>query len=416
MASSSSLALSPSAESAVCTIELLGKASAFLCKPDGNQVGAACEAVKTMLLHKIKSLIAAANGQPILSTKSCDGTPVRATVYHSTTLPSGKKVKGQGKAGREILVSNQFVRFFDAADGWQTSVLFAEPVPLTLGKAVPEILAASRQTWKSLRSLGAVGITVEHYCWGRAGIEALERECRRWHASQPLPASEKYSPATVKSMELVVVTPCALHDGHNSFRWAFLDQCKNRSLMRDLYVSVESLRNSADVITSHMTRWVFSVLQFVDARSGQWKEEQRMLWQALDVDPEIIELMVGELELCWSGDRLCVRSGAQVVMCGVSFAGAVFENTKNLFSFSVHVCEPIESVASTQGWRQRPSRDSGILPACMLEVQEMDGKPMADRRLGQSCFGRCSSAGFGRVFQIPEAGDVSVWWWSGVCC
>ena len=169
-------------------------------------------------------------------------------------------------------------------------------------------------------------------------------------------------------------------------------------------MSVESLRNSADVITSHISRWVFSVLQFVDDRPAQWKEQQRQLWQALDVDPEIIELMVEGLELCWTGSHLCVRGGAEVVMYGVCFGG----QSKKVTVFCVFaVCAhgSMHSAACVQGWRQRCRADSIILFACLLAVQEVDGKQMADHRLSQSCFGRSSSARFGCLFKILEAGQ-----------
>ena len=55
---------------------------------------------------------------------------------------------------------------------------------------------------------------------------------------------------------LVVVTPCALHDAQNAFRWAFLSQHKNRALMRDVYIACASLRNSSDLLSSRMASFV----------------------------------------------------------------------------------------------------------------------------------------------------------------
>ena len=217
-----------------------------------------------------------------------------------------------GKAG-EILVSNQFVRYQSPTGEWVTGCLLSEPVPLTKGKAVPMIVAAARQTWQSLRTLGASGCVVEHYVWDRAGIDSLERHCRAFDQAQLLPVHQKYSKETMSDMEFVVVTPCALHDSQNSFRWGFLEQVSNRALMRDVYVAVESLRNSADLITSRISTWVSARLQFVEPRSAEWKDEQRALWEALDVEAGVADLMVFELELVWDDGRLCVRSGAQVV-------------------------------------------------------------------------------------------------------
>jgi len=305
--------LSPSADLAVCQIEELGKASGMLSKTQSPKVAAVCEAAKEMLLWKAKKLVADSLGLPLLSSKSCDGTPLRMKNYSSRTLlPEMKKQKYHGSRGVEVLVSNEFLRYRDPSEGWQTAVLLSEPVPLTKGKSADLVVAAARQAWRTLRPLGAAGCVVEHYVWDRAGIEALERHCRAWHAAQPPFVSSVHPPSLAQYMDFIVITPCALHDGQNGFRWAFLEQCKDRSMMRDLYIAVESLRNSSDLICTRMATWVASRLQFVEGRGEEWKTQQRELWMALDIESEMVELLVGELELCWNGEHLCVRAGAQV--------------------------------------------------------------------------------------------------------
>ena len=190
--------------------------------------------------------------------------------------------------------------------------MLSEPVPLTISKQVPMILAAARRTWTSLRSLGATGCIVEHYCWDRAGISALERECRRWHLSQPIPEAVRYPEGIREHLEFVLCTPCALHDSQNAFRWAYLDECQDRSLMRDIYIAVESLRNSADLLESRMNSWVAGRLRFVDGRDASWTVQRRVLLEGLDVQPELVEVLL-QLELAWEGGQICVRAGAQVL-------------------------------------------------------------------------------------------------------
>ena len=109
-----------------------------------------------------------------------------------------------------------------------------------------------------------------------------------------------------------MVTPCALHDSQNAFRWAYLEQCKDRALMRDLYISTASLRNSADLFSSRITTWISQCLVFVEPRDAVWREEARELWMALDIAPDMVDLLVSDLELWWDGQNLCVMCGAQV--------------------------------------------------------------------------------------------------------
>ena len=266
-----------------------------------------------MLLSRAKDLVARSLGLPLLSSKSCDGTPIRCQHYASERLPGGKKAKTRGKKGVEILVANQFIRYQDPGSGWQDCCILTEPVPLTETKEVPMVLAAARKTWHSLRALGATGCIVEHYCWDRAGITALERHIRQWHEVQPVPDAVSYPPKVREHLEFVVVTPCALHDSQNAFRWAFHSECTDRSLMRDIYISVESLRNSSDLLSSRLASWIGQHLVLVDGRGPLWREQRRELWMGLGIDQEIVDLLV-DLELCWDGDRLCVLWGAEVAM------------------------------------------------------------------------------------------------------
>ena len=106
-----------------------------------------------------------------------------------------------------------------------------------------------------------MGCCIEHYCWDRASIVALDRETRKWHLEQhlpPLPAL--ITPAIAKLTEFVLVTPCALHDSQNAFRWGLHSQFTDKELTRDTYIAIESLRRSADLIKSHIYEWVGDVL------------------------------------------------------------------------------------------------------------------------------------------------------------
>ena len=99
-------------------------------------------------------------------------------------------------------------------------MILAEPTRLTHGKTVHAILSAARQNWLSLRELGHAGIALEHYCWDRLSIGALERETRAWHDAQALPLlPERVTEEEAKLTEWVLVNACALHDAQHAFTW-----------------------------------------------------------------------------------------------------------------------------------------------------------------------------------------------------
>ena len=296
------------------TIRSLGLASGFLARPELRELEVGCEATKKVLMRRALDLVSEAYGMPVLSSKSCDGTPLNIAHESRRTLGiTGTQAVTKGRKGQEFLVSNQFLRTRGLGGDMQTSVLLSEAVPLPDTGASATLMAA-QVGWKWLRELGHRGLAIEHFVWDRKGFTKLERETRRWHELQPHPDT---CPPFLDMeghllTDLIVVTPCSLHDSQNAFKWGMKTQCEDTSLMRDLYVSVESLRNSSDLLSSKVAEWVCLRLSFRESRGQSWKDEQEELWQTLAVSPMTADLLIEELELSWSGGRLWIKEDAQV--------------------------------------------------------------------------------------------------------
>ena len=290
----------------------LGRGSTFMSDYERKtEAPLACEVVKETLLRAARDLIEDAGGRPVLTSKSCDGTPI--TVAHRSTLvqPGGKRVKRSGRQGQEFLVANQFLRLDMGGAGMKTKVLLAEPTPLQHGKAVPAILLACRQHWRRLRDLGHLGCAIEHYCWDRMGIIALETQTRQWHAQQPLPMLPPLvDPEVVKLTEFVCVTACALHDAHNSLKWAMYSSFTDKEMMRDIYIGFESLRRSSDLLSKNIFEWLGQHLHPCEDRGAEWTEARLQLWMDLGVDPETSVLLAQQLQLQWDGQRMHHLQGA----------------------------------------------------------------------------------------------------------
>ena len=230
----------------------------------------ACEAAKETLLRGARAFVEEAGHRPMMTSKSCDGTPITVSHRSARKQPgaAGKAVRSAGRSCEEFLVQHQFLRARLGADCWTTKVILAEPAPLHYGKSVPAILSASRKHWWTLRALGHRGCVVEHYCWDRFGIISLDRETRKWHAAQPLPPLPLHiSPEVARLTEFVVITPCALHDSQNAFKWSMHDQFTDKDLLRDVYIAIESLRRSADLIDTHIYAWI---METMSVRGDRW--------------------------------------------------------------------------------------------------------------------------------------------------
>ena len=68
-------------------------------------------------------------------------------------------------------------------------------------------------------------------------------------------------------------------------------------LLRDLYVVIESLRNSADLIDCYIAQWVMLRLAFAPPRGQDWVDCRRALLLALGVEVETCEILASTLEL-----------------------------------------------------------------------------------------------------------------------
>ena len=84
----------------------------------------------------------------------------------------------------------------------------------------------------------------------------------------------------------------------------------NKDQVRDVYIVIESLRRSADLISSHLYAWLYSKLKATADRGEVWVEQRRTLWQTLGIDAETVELMACELQLWWEDGALWFLRGA----------------------------------------------------------------------------------------------------------
>ena len=101
--------MSEMASHAIAYFKDLAKPSGSLTGPQANEASVGCEAAKRVMRQAVEDLVADACGMPILTSKSCDGTPLSVKHRSQWKMPgSGRVIKSMGKQGIEALVSNQF--------------------------------------------------------------------------------------------------------------------------------------------------------------------------------------------------------------------------------------------------------------------------------------------------------------------
>ena len=177
------------------------------------------------------------------------------------------------------MVKNQFLRTLMPGRA-VARVLLRAPQLLSNGKSARAIFETCKKHWRSLREMGHAGCAVEHYCYDRCGLIAHERLWRQWHAESSRSFGslcEHATPEVLRLTEFFVFTACAAHDAQSSFRWAMHRWISDKDLLRDVYVCIESLRKSVDLIRGYLAEWVAARISFVEELGADAIDRRRSL-------------------------------------------------------------------------------------------------------------------------------------------
>eukprot|EP00972_Heterocapsa_arctica_P062545 9221496-Heterocapsa_arctica.AAC.1 len=70
-------------------------------------------------------------------------------------------------------------------------------------------------------------------------------------------------------------------------------------LLTDAWVGIESLRNSLDLLVTHMGLWVFQKQRCRGAWGFDEQDQWKSLWNALGVLPQTAQYLAETLQLRW---------------------------------------------------------------------------------------------------------------------
>jgi hypothetical protein len=271
-----------------------------------------CEAGKAYLQARARDLVVGAGNLPVLVHYSSDGTPI-STKYRAKAARlsnTGTSVKREGRETSEFLVQVGFARRIDPNGKTITACILRDPVPLVHGKSAWSLFSCGREFFPTARQQGHVGISIAHYAFDRAAYNPLQRTFRQYHAalaSQFADPSRGFDSAMLEKMEWIVSSGCALHDCHNSLKWALHSHFQDTSLMEDVYIVVAAVRNSYGLVHSHLGKWLDAHLAFVPDADCPSAQELQALWTVLGLEPELVETLCS-LRLHWASGKLNVAA------------------------------------------------------------------------------------------------------------
>ena len=282
-------------------VALLSQAGRAYTRCESRQAQVVAEVGKSVVRERFESVIASSDNGTVLQISACDGTPIQVSDACAAGLPSGLVIRRNGKATFELLCATSFVRVAAADGSYVDALEIRDPVPLTNGKKVDEIVSAARAGWKTLRERGHRGICIQAYVFDRAGISALERRFRQLHKLlSGVYSTDVESSDILWHRELVIVVACAFHDAQNSMKWA-LAELSDREATRDLYIGISSCRNAFSSIRAYTVSWLSSCLSFAEPWGTDEASAWRYTWELCGLKDQVIVTLM-QLELrCVSG-------------------------------------------------------------------------------------------------------------------
>ena len=246
--------------------------------------------------------------RPILASYQSDATSF--LVRSQLSVPSSDgSFQRRGRLLSEFL-SERAVYKSLGADHVDMVVVMKPPRILGLGKKTTNLLRAACDFMPVLRLENCTGILVVHTCFDRAvhdGISRLMRARGEAYYSSAAGLVEDEGEAEVSSLkEWFLETGCAAHDGSGGLKWG-LARWSTEFVQDNLYISIESLRNTFSHLASHLGQWLGVVVTYTRHVDDDAEEKW---WRLLGVPADWVDDFVAVAPR-WSSGQLHCRAALQ---------------------------------------------------------------------------------------------------------
>ena len=283
---------------------------AVLDKNQFDNLACLLELVDGISNAKVQQLLDATGPRPCLMVYSSDGTPARVSkrLMYKVAPSSGTEAFSfhrSGKGLREFLLQRVFYKAFDGLGRPRLVVEVHAPRPLLHGKKATDMFAACVQDVPLLPERKQEGITISQYCFDRLCFGALSRLCLQRHEEFHQLRAEEPGANFQRLLDWVVCTPCCNHDVQNSLKWSLKPHVHSPSVYDDLYLGIESIRNSHEYLHKAIPAFLGSTLQRADRIDEEHDVQQ--FWVAMGVEPVMLDILV-QLNPRWSEGRLLVST------------------------------------------------------------------------------------------------------------
>ena len=233
--------------------------------------------------QQARELLETYPGMPCALNYSSDSTSFLVRAQADAVGTEGQSIHRRGGLLQEFIMQRGYIKIITPAGEIEMVPILAPPRPENHGKAATNAYTAANDFWPIMPGVDEERICHFHLCMDRALLNATARWLRRreaWHFD-PDSGVHRHLPVDyLRLFSWFSMAGCALHDAQNAFKRG-LDCLSLERVVDDLYIAVESLRNSFAHLHGNLYTCLRKRVSF--DRTGFRNKDEAKLWRFLGV-------------------------------------------------------------------------------------------------------------------------------------
>ena len=244
-------------------LDIAGPGEAFAKHAD-RDIAKHCEVFKDFLTNRARCWVEERTEEPIQEIFQSDGTPVTTTERTADAWEEFKVVR-RGRQTEEYLIQRLWLNDTHS----NVCPVFGEP-RLMADKTADTHYKGYAEMWPGAREMGARACVHKHFVFDDAVKSAIAHRIKQNNAAYEYMLAEEF-PETAALLILwtwITIVNCKAHVFHNALKWAMLIQMTTKSLMRDCWIVLASLRNSFEQLVEDLPDWILARIRYMDWDAG----------------------------------------------------------------------------------------------------------------------------------------------------
>ena len=283
----------------------LAKVANSLDQKSSQELPLLVEASKVYLKGHATKMLDDCSPEAVVSVqRSCDCTHIKLRQHfqHKTGADSSR---ASARVGTEFFVSVIYVTAHESGASPKHAVIFKEPAQLERGKSMANLLSYMLATPGMMLGTGPrLAITLHHQIHDR-GMSMRFRSALAGAVAEAQASHQECSDsASSDLLHFHTEAGCALHDGHNSLKWAHEHLFgKNVELLKALHIAIGAIRDSILKCYHGMGSWLANVVQPVTKEELPSEEARLQFFQIMGAPADVLSELVNDAGVWWHAEK-----------------------------------------------------------------------------------------------------------------